>query len=66
LTIKIWEWEEITNKVIRLLGEMNGNPKCHLHIPKPRRGIYVLNIIIQGILEKEDVKEMDPKGTPKP
>jgi hypothetical protein len=20
------------------------NPKCHLHIPQPKKGIYVLNI----------------------
>jgi hypothetical protein len=31
----------------------NENPKCHLHIPQPRKGIYVLNIIIQSILEKK-------------
>jgi hypothetical protein len=42
----------------------NENPKCYLHIPQPRKGIYVLNIIIQNILEK-DVKERDRKGRPK-
>jgi len=42
----------------------NENPKCYLHIPQPRKDIYVLNIIIQNILEK-DVKERDPKGRPK-
>ncbi len=31
---------------------MSENPKYHLHIPQPRKGIYVLNIIIQNILEK--------------
>jgi hypothetical protein len=39
-------------KVIRSLHEtMNENTKCHLHIPQPRKGIYVMNII-QNILEK--------------
>ncbi len=42
------------------------NPKWHVHIPQLRKGIYVLNIIIQGFLEeKKDVKERDTKGTPK-
>jgi hypothetical protein len=37
-----------------------------VHIPQLRKGIYVLNIIIQGFLEeKKDVKERDTKGTPK-
>jgi hypothetical protein len=29
------------------------------------KGIYVLNIIIQSLLEKKNVKERDLKGTPK-
>ncbi len=33
---------------------MNENPKCHLHIPQPKKGTYVLNIIIQSILEKKN------------
>jgi hypothetical protein len=40
-------------KVIRPLHETNENPKCHLHIPNLGKGIYVLNIIIQNILEKK-------------
>jgi hypothetical protein len=45
---------EKTKKVIKPLGEiMNENPKCHLHIPQPKKGIYLLNIIVQGILEKK-------------
>jgi len=31
---------------------MNENFKCHPHIPQPRKGIYVLNIIIQNLLKK--------------
>jgi len=31
---------------------MSENLKCHLHIPKLKNNIYVLNIIIQNILEK--------------
>jgi len=53
-------------KVIKPLHEtMNDNPKSHLHIPQPKKGIYVLNIIIHNILKKEQVMEKDPKGTPK-
>jgi hypothetical protein len=34
--------------------------------PQLKKGIYVLNIIVQGIMEKNVcVKERDPKGTPK-
>jgi hypothetical protein len=36
-----------------------------LHIPQPNKDIYVLNIIVQNIMNKKDVKEKDPKGTPK-
>jgi hypothetical protein len=32
-----------------------------MHIPQSRKNIYVLNIIIQNILEKK----RDTKGTPK-
>jgi hypothetical protein len=48
------EWGARTKKVIKLLNKtMNECPKCHLHIPQPRKGIYVLNIIVQNILEKK-------------
>jgi hypothetical protein len=52
-------------EVIRLSGKTSENPKCHLHIPQFKKGIHVLNIIVQGILKKKDVKESDPKGMPK-
>jgi hypothetical protein len=40
-------------KVIKLLSEtMNESPKKHLHIPQSKKGIYVLNIVVQNILEK--------------
>ncbi len=32
---------------------MNENPKCHMYIPQPRKGTYVLNIMIQSLLEKK-------------
>jgi hypothetical protein len=58
--LKIWERREITKKIIRPLSETtNENPKCHLHIPQSKKGIYVLNIIIQNILEK---KRCEGKG----
>jgi len=41
---------------------MNENFKCHPHIPQPRKGIYVLNIIIQNLLEK---RRNEGKGTSK-
>ncbi len=41
------------------------NPKCHMHIPQSKKNIYVLNIIIQSILEKKKMKKKDTKGTPK-
>jgi len=51
---------EKMKKVIKLLCETTSeNPKCHLHIPQPRRGIYVLNIIVQGLLDK---KRSEGKG----
>jgi hypothetical protein len=63
--LKIWEWGKKTKKVIRPLHKtMNENPKCHMHIPQLRKGIYVLNIIVQTSCKK-GVKEKDPKGTPK-
>jgi hypothetical protein len=52
-------------KVIRPSHETNENPKCHLHIPNLGKGIYVLNVIIQNILEKKKMNERDPKGTSK-
>ncbi len=40
-------------KVIRLLCKiMSENFKYHMHIPQLKKGIYVMNIIIQNILEK--------------
>jgi hypothetical protein len=51
----------VKNEVIRPLCETtNENPKCHLHIPQPRKGIYVLNIIVQGLVEKK--KKSEGKG----
>jgi hypothetical protein len=39
--LKIQEWGERTKNLIRLLGKtMNENPKCHLQIPQPKKGIY--------------------------
>ncbi len=53
-------------KIIKYQREtMNENPKCHLHIPQPRKGIYVMNIIAQNIFEKRKNERKDPKGTPK-
>jgi hypothetical protein len=50
---------EMMKKVIRPLCEtMNENPKCHLHIPQSRKGIYVLNIIIQNM----DKRRNEGKG----
>jgi len=47
----------MTKKVIKPLGEtMNENFKCHLHIPQPRKGMYVMNIIGQCILEERIYK----------
>jgi len=48
-----------------LFETISENSKCYLHIPQLRKGIYVLNIIIQNILEKKEMKEKDLKGTPK-
>ncbi len=41
------------------------NPRCHLHIPQLKKNIYVLNIIVQKIMEKKEMKENNPKETPK-
>jgi hypothetical protein len=41
------------------------NLECHLHIPQLKKGIHVLNIIIQGLLKKKRCEKKDPKGTPK-
>jgi hypothetical protein len=52
-------------KVIKPLCEtMNENPKCHLHIPQPRNGIYVLNSPSRTYWKK-NLKEKDSKRTPK-
>jgi hypothetical protein len=54
---------EKINKVIRPLNKtMNENPKCHLHIPQLLKNIYMLNIIIQGILEKRRCERKGSKG----
>jgi hypothetical protein len=37
------------------------NPKCHLYIPQPRKNIYVLNIIIQNLLEKRRSEGKEPQ-----
>jgi hypothetical protein len=53
LALKIQEWGERIKKIIKPLCKiMSENPKCHLHIPQLKKGIYVLNIIIQSLLEK--------------
>jgi hypothetical protein len=33
--------------------------------PQLKKGIYMLNIVVQSLLEKRRVKERDPKATPK-
>jgi hypothetical protein len=51
--LKIQEWGGRTKIIIKPLNEiMNENFKCHPHIPQPRKGIYVLNIIIQNLFKK--------------
>jgi hypothetical protein len=42
---------------------MNENLKCHLHIPQPKKGIYVLNIIAQNILENKKWKKRTQRNT---
>ncbi len=59
MALKIQEWGERMRKVIRPLHETTNNPKSHLHIPQPKKGIYVLNIIIHNIMEK---RTSDGKG----
>jgi len=45
--------KKIKIKVIKPLSKITSeNPICHLNIPQPRKGIYLLNIIIQNIMEK--------------
>lgn len=41
---------------------MSENPKYHLHNPQPRKGIYVLNIIIQNILDKRRSEGKGPQS----
>jgi hypothetical protein len=48
-------------KEIKHLCKMSENPKCHLHIPQLRKGIYVLNIIVQGLLEKRKSEGKGPQ-----
>jgi hypothetical protein len=57
----------IMKKVIKFMGKTtNENLKCHLHIPHFRKGIYVLNIIIQIIIGKRRSEIKGPQGgTPK-
>jgi hypothetical protein len=51
--VKIYEWGEKMKKVIKPLCEtISENPKYNLHISQLKKGIYVLNIIIQSLLEK--------------
>jgi hypothetical protein len=48
--------------IIKPLNEtMNENFKCHPHIPQLRKGIYVLNIIIQNLLEKRRSEGKGPR-----
>jgi hypothetical protein len=57
------EWGERTTKVIKLLNKtINESPKCHLHIPQPRKGVYVFNIIVQNILKKKGCKGKGSQG----
>jgi hypothetical protein len=48
-------------KVIKPLCNTIENPKCHLHIPQPWKGIYVLNIIVQGLLETRKSEGKGPQ-----
>ncbi len=64
--LKIREWGERRNKVIKpLCKTINENPKCHRHIPQPSKGIHVYTSSSKTSWKKKDVKERDPKGTPK-
>jgi hypothetical protein len=61
--LKLEEWGERTKKVISFLNEiMNDNPKCHLHILQPWKGIYMLNNIVQGILGKKGCEAKASRG----
>ncbi len=40
---------------------MNENHKCHLHIPQLKKGIFVLSIIIQSILQKRKCEGKGPQ-----
>ncbi len=53
--------------VIKLLGKtMNKSFKCHLHIRQPMKGVYVMNIIVQGILEGNKMRRKKiPREHPK-
>jgi hypothetical protein len=48
-------------KVIKPLSKITSeNLICHLHIPQHRKGISLLNIIIQNIMEK---RKCEGKGS---
>jgi hypothetical protein len=51
---RVGEKNEKNNKTF--MRTMNENPKCHLHIPQPKQGNNVLNIIAQNLLEKKLAK----------
>jgi hypothetical protein len=59
-------WGKMEN-VIKLLGKtMNKSFKCHLHIRQPMKGVYVMNIIVQGILEGNKMRRKKiPREHPK-
>ncbi len=49
--LKIWEWGgKKKNKAYKWKTEEY--PKCHLRISQLKKGIYMLNIIVQNILKK--------------
>jgi len=55
---------EKMKKVIKpLCKTTNENLKCHLHIRQPKKGIYVLNIIVQNIMEKRSVGKGPQRNT---
>jgi hypothetical protein len=54
---------KIMKNIIRLLCVTTSeNPECYLYIPQPTKGIYVLNIIIQNIMEKRRSEGKGPQG----
>jgi hypothetical protein len=60
--LKSEEWGEKTKKIIRPLKKTTSeNPKCHLHIPQSRKGIYVLNVIIQSLFKKRKNERKGPQ-----